>query len=446
MARYFGTDGIRGKAGEGKLTLDALKTMAQAMGAYFGPGQTAAIARDTRESGPDILDALSEGLTRQGINVIQIGILPTPACAFGVSHLKADFGLMVTASHNPWHDNGVKLFGADGRKISDDAQNDIEDLIEKAQNGDLAAAGKPGSVQKDDTIGQAYADTLIRAFRSTGQQNLAGLKIAVDCANGAAFEILPQILDALDAETLLTGVDPDGRNINEGCGSTHPETLAECVGTDGADIGVALDGDADRLILIDQKGTLVDGDQIIARLATDWQSQGRLKSGRVVSTVMSNLGLDHYLAERELVLERTSVGDRHVAARMADLGSNLGGEPSGHLLMTDYGPTGDGCLAALMVLSGLRASGQKSADYLSVFEPFPQLLKNVRYDGESPLARADVQTAIKTADERLGMNGRVLVRASGTEPVIRVMAEARDPELVSDTVEELCSIIESVST
>lgn len=446
MARFFGTDGIRGKAFEGKLTLSALKTMAQAMGAFFGPGKTAVIARDTRQSGPDILSALSEGLTEQGVNVIQLGILPTPACAFGVSHLDADFGLMVTASHNPWHDNGVKLFGADGRKISDEAQDEIETLIAKANEKGLPPASKLGSVEQDQCVSDAYAEALIQAFRSTGQGSLSGMKIAVDCAHGAAFEIMPKILKSLDADMVLIGADPNGQNINKACGSTHPEALSDLVGAQSADIGLAMDGDADRLILVDNEGALIDGDQIIARLATDWQSQGRLKSGAVVSTVMSNLGLDHYFANLGLTLERTPVGDRHVAARMVALGSNLGGEPSGHLLMTDYGPTGDGCLAALMVLSGLKASGQKSSDYLAVFEPFPQILNNVHYDGESPLSRADVQTAIKIADDRLGESGRVLVRASGTEPVIRVMVEARDPEVVSATVDELCALIESVAS
>ncbi|MEL6686530.1 MAG: phosphoglucosamine mutase [Pseudomonadota bacterium] len=446
MARYFGTDGIRGRAGEGKLALDALEHMAQAIGAYFGTGKTAVVARDTRESGPDIQTALTQGLTGQGISVTHLGVLPTPACAFGVSHLNADFGLIITASHNPWHDNGVKLFGPDGRKISDQAQSDIEDLIEQAMGEGLPKASQFGSVSDNESIADAYGVSLIEAFQSTGQASLSGLKVAVDCANGAAFKVLPDVLERLDAVSTLIGVSPDGRNINADCGSTYPEALVAAVKVHNADIGVALDGDADRLILVDHHGAVVDGDQIIARLATDWKAQGRLKSGRVVSTVMSNLGLDHHLSGLDLALERTPVGDRHVAARMGETGSNLGGEPSGHLLMTDYGPTGDGSLAALMVLSGLLASGQKSGDYLSVFDPFPQLLKNVRYEGVSPLGIKSVQEAISAANERLGDDGRVLVRASGTEPVIRVMAEARDSQIVSDTVVELCALIESAAS
>ena len=443
MARYFGTDGIRGRAGEGKLALSSLETMAKAIGAHFGVGSQAAIAWDTRESGPDVRDALMRGLVAQGVDVIHMGVLPTPACAFGVAHLNADFGLMITASHNPWHDNGVKLFGPDGRKISDEAQEQIEELIATALEQGVPASEKRGSVDQNDSIGESFAESLIKAFQSTGRSSLKGLKIVADCANGAAFRVLPSVLKALGAEAHLIGVDPDGRNINADCGSTHPEALSEAVTSNKADIGIALDGDADRLILVDNTGAVIDGDQIIARLATDWRAAGYLKGDKVVSTVMSNLGLDHYLADLGLSLERTPVGDRHVAARMSEIGGNLGGEPSGHLLMTDYGPTGDGSLAALMVLSGLMEARQTSGEYLSVFETFPQLLKNVRYEGESPLSRSSVQEAIKKADEKLGADGRVLVRASGTEPVIRVMAEARDPEIVSTIVNELCDLIES---
>lgn len=445
MAHYFGTDGIRGRAGEGKLSEASLEKLADAIGAHFGAGSLAIIGRDTRESGDWVKAALTRGLIRQGVNVTSVGILPTPATASMVPHLSADFGLMITASHNPFHDNGVKLFGPNGRKISDDAQNAIEALIETAMAEGLDAAASLGHEQSELNKASVYIDALASAFRSTGQSSLTDLTIVADCANGAAFETFPAALRALGANPIVIGITPNGQNINAACGSTHPDALAQAVRDNVADIGVALDGDADRLIMVDSNGEVVDGDQLIARLATDWQAQDLLRGDAVVSTVMSNLGLERYLEAKGLKLERTAVGDRHVAARMIELDSNLGGEPSGHLLMTDYGVTGDGSLAALMVLSGLLASGQSSADYLRVFEPFPQILKNVRFSGASPLLQDAVQTAISEADAKLGQSGRVLVRASGTEPLIRVMAEGEDTELVSGTVDELCGIIESAA-
>lgn len=444
MSRYFGTDGIRGRAGDDKLSTDSLQRLAHAIGVHFGPGSMAVIGRDTRESGEAVKAALSEGLMRQGVEVLSVGVLPTPATAMLTPHLKGDFGLMITASHNPWHDNGVKLFGSDGRKISDTAQDAIEILIATAMGERLPPSDKAGSDRGEADHAGVYVDALVSAFTSTGLISLRGLRVVADCANGAAFRTLPACLDRLGADTTLIGVSPDGRNINKDCGSTHPEALVRTVKQTGADIGVALDGDADRLILVDNRGAVVDGDQIIARLATDWQDQGHLKGDTVVSTVMSNLSLEHYLRKRDLKLERTSVGDRHVAARMTEIGANLGGEPSGHLLMTDYGVTGDGSLAALMLLSGLVRSDQDSADYLDLFEPFPQILKNVRYDGASPLGDARIQAAIAEADNRLGETGRVLVRASGTEPLIRVMAEGQNTDLVSAAVDELCELIKSV--
>lgn len=445
MAQYFGTDGIRGRAGEGKLSEASLEKLAEAIGAHFGAGTMAVIGRDTRASGDWVMAALTRGFLRQGVSVTSVGVLPTPATASMVPQLGADFGLMITASHNPFHDNGVKLFGPDGRKISDAAQDAIEVLIAAVMSAGIDAAKMPGSEQAEQDKAGVYVDALTRAFRSTGQASLAGLKIIVDCANGAAFETFPATLRALGADPILMGVTPNGQNINADCGSTHPEGLAKAVRAHGADIGVALDGDADRLIMVDSHADVVDGDQLIARLATDWQAQGRLRGTAVVSTVMSNLGLERYLENKGLRLERTAVGDRHVAARMIALDSNLGGEPSGHLLMTDYGATGDGSLAALMVLAGLLASGQTSADYLSVFKPFPQILKNVRFSGASPLLQDAVQAAMADADAKLGQSGRVLVRASGTEPLIRVMAEGEETQLVSQTVDDLCALIEAAA-
>lgn len=445
MAQYFGTDGIRGRAGEGKLSEASLERLAEAIGAHFGAGAMAVIGRDTRASGDWVMAALTRGFLRQGVSVTSVGVLPTPATASMVPHLGADFGLMITASHNPFHDNGVKLFGPDGRKISDAAQDAIEVLIAAVMSAGIDAAAGPGSERAEQKKAGVYVEVLTHAFRSTGQGSLAGLKIVVDCANGAAFETFPAALRALGADPVLMGVTPNGQNINADCGSTHPEGLATAVRAHGADIGVALDGDADRLIMVDSHADVVDGDQLIARLATDWQAQGKLRGTAVVSTVMSNLGLERYLENKGLRLERTAVGDRHVAARMIALDSNLGGEPSGHLLMTDYGATGDGSLGALMVLAGLLASGQSSADYLSVFKPFPQILKNVRFSGVSPLRKETVQAAIADADAMLGQNGRVLVRASGTEPLIRVMAEGEEIQLVSQTVDDLCALIEKAA-
>jgi len=445
MAGYFGTDGIRGRAGEGKLSEESLEKLADAIGAHFGAGSTAVIGCDTRESGDTVKAALIKGLLRQGIHVVPIGVLPTPATASMVPHLGADFGLMVTASHNPFHDNGVKLFGSDGRKISDAVQDSIEALIQTAMGTGLDPAATRGETKDDRVLDDLYIDTLISAFRSTGAHSLSGLTIVADCANGAAYQVFPAALRALGAEPILLGISPSGRNINEDCGSTHPEALAKAVLDHKADIGVALDGDADRLIMVDNRGEVVDGDQLIARLATDWHQQERLSSASIVSTVMTNLGLERYFDALGLKLERTPVGDRHVAVRMTDLGANLGGEPSGHVLMTDYAVTGDGSLAAIMVLAGLLQSGDTSAEYLSVFKPFPQLLQNVRYNGASPLQHEPVQAAIKAVDARMGDNGRVLVRASGTEPLIRVMAEGEDMAVVSAAVEELCAVIESLA-
>lgn len=445
MAGYFGTDGIRGRAGEGKLSEASLEKLADAIGAHFGAGSTAVIGRDTRESGDTVQASLTKGLLRQGVHILPIGVLPTPATASMVPHLKADFGLMITASHNPFHDNGVKLFGPDGRKISDAVQDSIETLIQTAMETGLDPATSPGKMKPKQVLNALYVDSLISAFRSTGAHSLSGLRIVADCANGAAYQVFPATLRALGVEPILLGISPDGRNINEDCGSTHPDGLAKAVRDHKADIGVALDGDADRLIMVDNKGEVVDGDQLIARLATDWHHQGRLSSSSIVSTVMTNLGLEQYFDSLGLKLKRTPVGDRHVAVRMTELGANLGGEPSGHVLMTDYAVTGDGSLAALMVLAGLLQSGDESAAYLSVFQPLPHLLENVRYSGISPLKSQTVQSAIKAVDARMGDRGRVLVRASGTEPLIRVMAEGEDMAVVSAAVQELCAVIQSLA-
>lgn len=439
MGQFFGTDGIRGRAGEGKLSDAGITRMARAIGAHFGSGTLAAIGRDTRESGPHIQSLIEAELTCFGVDVVRLGVLPTPGTALIAQELAADFAIMITASHNPFHDNGVKLFGSDGRKLSPEVQTAIEDLIV----GDPQPNGPSGQIRDHDKAVDCYADALMA---SVGEIDLSDFHIVADCANGAAYDVLPIVLRRLGASVDLIGVEPDGRNINANCGSTHTDKLADAVLAAKADVGVALDGDADRIILIDRMGREIDGDQIMARLALDWAANGSLKGGTVVSTVMSNLGLERFLESEGLSLERTAVGDRFVAARLHELGANLGGEPSGHILMTDYATTGDGCLAALHILAGLSASGKASEDYLHVFTPYPQLLKNVVYSGVSPLDLPDVKVAIEAANIRLGENGRVLVRASGTEPKIRVMAEGTDEVLVSDVVDELCALIAGKSS
>lgn len=434
MTRFFGTDGIRGRAGEGKLSDASVIKMARAIGAHFGAGTTAALGRDTRLSGPHIQALIETELLRFGVNVIRLGVIPTPATALLAGQLGADFAIMITASHNPYHDNGVKLFGADGRKLSAEAQDAIEALIMSAPE----PSGDAGTARDHDSSLTDYAAALMK---SVGLVDLSMLKIVADCANGAAYEVLPHVLHKLGASPILIGVSPDGENINANCGSTHTAALAQIVKLEGADIGVALDGDADRIILIDRLGQEIDGDKIIARLAIEANAADRLKSGSVVATVMSNLGFERFLVREGIGLERTAVGDRFVAAKMHEIGANFGGEPSGHILMTDFATTGDGCLAALHLLAGLQRSGQGSEDYLHVFEPYPQVLKNVRFSGRSPLLDDAVSVAITAADERLGEEGRVLVRASGTEPKIRVMAEGTDLALVTQVVDELCEII-----
>lgn len=434
MGKFFGTDGIRGRAGEGRLSDEGLTRMARAIGAHFTPGSTAAIGRDTRESSPHIEALISAELSRFGVNVIHLGILPTPGTALIAQQLDADFAIMITASHNPFHDNGVKLFGPDGRKLSEADQDAIETLIVT----DLEVPAQSEEVREHKT---ATDDFIASLNASVGAIDLSSLSIVCDCANGAAYQVLPRLLESFGANLTLIGVDPDGRNINAECGSTHTENLARLVTEQNADIGIALDGDADRIILIDNQGQEVDGDQIMARLAVDAKRDGTLSGGAVVSTVMSNMGFERFLEGEGLRLERTPVGDRHVASRMMELGANIGGEPSGHILLTDHSTTGDGCLAALQILAGLLRSGQTSEAFLTLFEPFPQIMKNVVYDGVSPLEEQTVQDAISNAAKTLEGQGRVLVRASGTEPKIRVMAEGQDQDLVRKVVDKLCDII-----
>ena len=433
----FGTDGIRGKAGEGALTPDVLTAIAASAGRYIrqnAGGKHCVIGRDTRESGLMIQDALTAGFIKAGLSVTHVGVLPTPALAAGVDDLGADLGVMITASHNPWHDNGIKFFQAGGTKLSKSAETAIEDGI-GGVDGDVV----PGAIFANDGAAKAYVEALTRGFKSA---DLSSLKIVLDCANGAAFKTAPAALQALGAQHLaVIGDDPDGRNINKACGSTHTQLLSDWVISSGADVGVALDGDADRLIMVDEKGRVIDGDQLLGFMARAGKAAGTLKGGGIVATVMSNLGLERFLTARGMTLVRTPVGDKHVAARMRDDGFNIGGEQSGHLLLTDYGPTGDGTLAAIAILAALAGMDVPASEALSVFTPVAQKLVNVRYSGESPLARKDFVAAIAAADEKMGEAGRILVRASGTEPLIRIMAESDDRDLVDTLTAGLAAII-----
>ena len=442
--RLFGTDGIRGTANRAPMDAATALRLGQAAGCYFNRGShrhRVVIGKDTRLSGYMLEPALTAGFIGAGMDVVIVGPLPTPAIALLTRSLRADLGVMISASHNPYEDNGIKLFGPDGLKLSDSQEAEIEALME----GDLAAAlVAPSRLGRASRLEDA-AGRYIEAVKSSFPRGLTleGLRIVVDTANGAAYRVAPTVLWELGAEVVRIGDAPDGFNINKGCGSTSPAKLAELVRERRADLGIALDGDADRLVLIDDVGQVVDGDQILALVARSWHEEGRLKGGGVVATVMSNMGLERFLGGRGLGLLRTAVGDRYVGERMRETGCNLGGEQSGHMIMSDFGTTGDGLVAALQVLGVLVAEKRRASEALRCFTPLPQRLVNVRFDGarESPLRQSAVQEEIARQEARLGARGRVLIRASGTEPVIRVMAEAEEEGLVEDTVRTLAAAI-----
>lgn len=435
---YFGTDGVRGKAGVGKLSSTQVLRLGLSVGTVLDePGAQVVIGRDTRASGDMIEAALIAGLTAKGIEVLKLGVLPTPAVALTTRDSHAVCGIMITASHNKYMDNGIKLFGADGTKISPQ----VEAAIETLMAGEADATSQDfGRVSEDRSAVGTYVAHMID---SVSIHKLGGLHIVLDCANGAAFETAPQVLQGLGVGKLtVIGVEPDGLNINAGCGSTETDILCETVVNSGADIGIALDGDADRLIICDEKGQKIDGDQIMGFLAARYKEKGKLTQPGLVATVMSNLGLERYLKEQGLTLVRTAVGDKYVAAAMREQGYNIGGEQSGHMLLADYAPTGDGTLAAIHVLAELEA-GTPVSEQLSVFTPVPQQLKNVRYEGVSPLTLDNVKDAITAANADMGDSGRILVRASGTEPLIRVMAEGDDLDKVERVTDALCDVIRS---
>jgi phosphoglucosamine mutase len=438
MARqYFGTDGIRGRANDHPMTADLALRLGQAAGRYFRTGDhghRVLIGKDTRRSGYMLENAMTAGFTSVGMDVFLVGPVPTPAIGLLARSMRADLGVMISASHNPYEDNGIKFFGPDGFKLSDAA----EEAIEAAMVAEPILAAPPGigkATRIDDGRGRymEYAKTTIAR-----QMRLDGLKIVVDCANGAAYRTAPEVLWELGADVVPIGVSPDGYNINKGCGSTKPEAAMEAVCAHGADLGICLDGDADRVLIIDEQGTLADGDQFMALIAGRWGREGRLAKGTLVSTVMSNLGLERYLASKGLRLLRAAVGDRYVVEAMRAGGYNLGGEQSGHIIMTDHVTTGDGLIAALQFLSAMVETGKPASELSRVFAAFPQILANVRYQkGATPLEAESVKAAIKAGEALLNGCGRLVIRKSGTEPLVRIMGECEDPALLNAVIGDI---------
>ncbi|OJW28047.1 MAG: phosphoglucosamine mutase [Sphingopyxis sp. 65-8] len=444
MRKFFGTDGIRGLTNKVPMTAEVAMRVGMAAGAHFlrgGHKHRVVIGKDTRLSGYMLENALVAGFTSVGMDVVQVGPMPTPAVAMLTQSMRADLGVMISASHNPFHDNGIKLFGPDGYKLSDADEMQIEALLEAAP-----ALAEPAHIGRAKRIEDARGRYIHAVKQSLpGSVRLDGLKLVLDCANGAAYNSAPTVFWELGADVIAIGVEPNGTNINDRCGSTAPALLQETVVASGADIGVALDGDADRLIVVDEKGSIVDGDQIMALIGASWARQGRLKGGGVVATVMSNLGLERFLEGEGLRLERTKVGDRYVLERMKAGGFNVGGEQSGHMILSDHATTGDGTLAALQLLAELVRAGRPASELLHQFDPVPELLKNVRFAGGKPLDAPTVQAAIAEGETMLDGRGRLVIRASGTEPVIRVMAEGDDAGEVEQVVDMICDAVRAAA-
>jgi phosphoglucosamine mutase len=439
--KLFGTDGIRGKANAGAITAETIVQVAMAAAVRLSRGDhrhKVVIGKDTRLSGYMLEPALTAGFISMGMDVVLVGPLPTPAIAMLTRSLRADLGVMISASHNPYQDNGIKLFGADGYKLSDDVEADIEQ--EMARPRTLPDSPDLGRASRLDDASGRYIEYVKNSFPRG--LRLDGLKIVVDCAHGAAYKVAPRILYELGAEVVSIGVAPDGTNINKDCGATAPAALCTAVVEHGAHLGLALDGDADRLILCDEKGHIVDGDQIMALIARAWHESGRLQGGGVVSTVMSNLGFERFLGGLGLALKRMPVGDRYVVDHMRANGYNIGGEQSGHVILSDYSTTGDGLVAALQVLAVLCQKKEAASKVCRVFAPVPQLLKNVRYKTPVELDSGAMRDVVLKAETRLGKTGRLLVRKSGTEPLVRVMAEGDDEKLVRQVVDEVCDFVE----
>jgi len=444
---YFGTDGIRGQANRHPMTAEVALRVGLAAGKMFRSRydrrHLVVIGKDTRLSGYMIEPALVAGFTSVGMDVRLFGPLPTPAVAMMTRSMRADLGVMISASHNSFADNGIKLFGPDGYKLSDEQELGIEAFMDESLQEGLASPLGLGRVLRIDDAQARYVEIVKATFPRT--MSLAGLRIVIDCAHGAAYRVAPTALYELGAEVIELSTTPNGMNINEESGSTHPEAMSRAVKDYRADIGIALDGDADRLVICDEKGVVVDGDQIMALIAGALAKDGRIKGGGIVATVMSNLGLERFLKHRGLTLERTAVGDRYVMQRMREGGYNLGGEQSGHVILSDFSTTGDGLIAALQVLSVLIAADKPLSTLAQQFEPAPQRLENVRYSGGKPLDNAKVKDAIATAEAKLGTSGRLVVRASGTEPLIRIMAEGDDEKLVGKLVKEIAGAVRSAA-
>ncbi len=440
--KLFGTDGVRGLANSFPMTPEIAMKVGMAAGRLFTRGDhrhRVVIGKDTRLSGYMIEPALVAGFTAVGMDVFQFGPLPTPAVAMLVRSLRADLGVMISASHNPYHDNGIKLFGPDGNKLSDETEREIETLMESGLETGLAEPAKLGRAKRIDDSQARYIEFAKRTFPK--HLSLEGMRIVIDCAHGAAYKVAPAMLWELGAEVFPIGVEPDGFNINSDCGSTHPEAMAAKVREMRADFGISLDGDADRVVLADERGRIIDGDQVLALIASSWAARGDLMGGGVVGTVMSNMGLDRYLAGLGLNLGRAQVGDRYVIKMMREGGFNVGGEQSGHIVLNDFSTTGDGMIAALQVLAVLAEGGKPASEAAHLFEPLPQVLESVRYRDGAPLESDRFTALLKDCEARLNGQGRILVRKSGTEPVIRIMAEGDDETVVRAVVRELVGVI-----
>ncbi len=442
--KFFGTDGVRGLANTPPMTAELALKLGAAAGRYFRRtdrnNHRVVIGKDTRLSGYMLENALTAGLTSTGMNVLLLGPVPTPAVGRLTHSMRADLGIMISASHNPYHDNGIKFFGPDGFKLSDEAELEIEAMLEGEIR--LARPENIGRAQRVDEGRQRYVEFIKTTFPAGWR--LDGLKVVIDCANGAAYKAAPEALWELGAEVVAIGVEPNGRNINDGVGSTAPARAAEKVLETGADLGICLDGDADRVILIDEKGQIADGDQLMALFASHWARDGRLNHGTLVATVMSNLGLERHMAGQGLTLLRTAVGDRYVVEAMRNGGFNLGGEQSGHIVMTDYATTGDGLLAGLQFLAEMVQTGKPASELSQVFTKVPQMLKNVRFDaGKLPLENENVRKLIADGEVRLNGYGRLLIRKSGTEPLIRVMAECEDEAMMAEVVDGIVGAVEA---
>jgi len=444
--KYFGTDGIRGRTNSPKLTPEIAMKAGMAAGRIFTRGEhrhRVVIGKDTRLSGYMVENALTAGFTAVGMDVFVFGPLPTPAVAMLTRSLRADLGVMITASHNPFADNGIKFFGPDGQKLSDAVELEIERLMDGGLADGLVQGARIGRAKRIDDSQARYIEFAKRTIPR--DVRLDGLRIVLDCANGAAYKVAPEVLWELGADIVTIGVTPDGLNVNLDCGSTAPQTMCAKVREVRADFGIALDGDADRVVMADEKGNIIDGDQILALIASKWSKLGKLKGGGVVGTVMSNAGLEHYLQSQKLKLARSAVGDRYVLEEMLKGGFNVGGEQSGHIILSDVSTTGDGLVAALQVLAVLAQDGKPASEAAHLFNPLPQVLENVRFKKGAPLESARVQSSIEAANARLGAHGRVLVRKSGTEPLIRVMAEGEDEKLVRAVVREIAQAIEEAA-